>query len=246
MDIARAVHEGAAFLTAHQVRMLPVDPIALAAGCGWRVKPYTKMADKLQLSLGEVIETYGTQDAFTVYRQRPVIFYNDTVRSRERMTFSLCHEIGHIVLGHFSQNDAETLTDEARKTLDREAHAFACSMMAPAPIVKAAVSSIHGMPRKLFGMSQSAWEVRLATLEHDLALLGDSNCAMLTEHFAPWLQSLRCAKCGVIHEGRICPACGCMRPLPPARPAQARWEACPLPRKGQPMLEMELDNPMAE
>ena len=85
MDIARAVHEGAAFLTAHQVRMLPVDPIALAAGCGWRVKPYTKMADKLQLSLGEVIETYGTQDAFTVYRQRPVIFYNDTVRSRERI-----------------------------------------------------------------------------------------------------------------------------------------------------------------
>ena len=238
--IRSAVIAGAMFLIEHQVRMLPVDPVALATECGWRVKPYTRMADRLALSLSEIIETYGTQDAFTAFRRRPVIFYNDTVRSRERILFSLCHEIGHIALEHFRHGGS--LTDDLRRKLDREAHAFACSLMAPAPIVQAVVTAAPDSARQLFGMSQSAWKVRLDTLSRDMVCLGPDHCAKLLVHFDPWLQAMRCRECGALHPGRVCPSCGSIRPLPSAHPEPA--ERRTLPRKSVPMLEAELDNPM--
>lgn len=70
-------------------------------------------------------------DAFTVYPHdfnplKTTIYYNDKLGDRNRIRFSLAHELGHLILMH-SQPD-ET-------TYEHEADVFANYFLAPAPLI---------------------------------------------------------------------------------------------------------------
>ena len=251
------VRAAAQFLLAQDVRALPVNPQALAHACGWRVSTYAKAADKLELPLSEIIETYGTRDAFTVLRKRPVIFYNDTLRSQERIRFSLCHEIGHIALGHFDCHPVDGLSGEQRLLLDREAHAFAANLLAPPAVVNALKPSHRENGAALFGLSKEAWVIRLQTFEDDLASLGESLAARQLQQFDAWMHTVRCRQCGLTQQSTVCARCGSTQmtwvpdgtPLTqdfPWREVSWRTAFSPVarPAKGGLMLEKEFDNPM--
>ena len=62
-------------------------------------------------------------DALTVRRDgQYVILYNERIASERRRAFTLAHELGHILLSH---------AGEAPATEEREANAFAASLLCP-------------------------------------------------------------------------------------------------------------------
>ena len=74
-----------------------------------------------------------SKDAFTIYPPdfnpvRTVIFYNDDdeARNRERIRFTLAHELGHLILMH---------PDVYDEVYEREADIFANYLLVPAPLI---------------------------------------------------------------------------------------------------------------
>jgi Zn-dependent peptidase ImmA (M78 family) len=72
-----------------------------------------------------------SEDAFTVYPpdfnpNRTVIFYNDEIRDRERIRFTLAHELGHLILMH---------PDIYDEVYEHEADIFANYFLVPAPLL---------------------------------------------------------------------------------------------------------------
>lgn len=69
-----------------------------------------------------------------------IIFYNDTVRPKERIRFTIAHEIGHFVLGHLefankTNLSRYSLSDLENKAFEKEANYFAKRILAPMPVV---------------------------------------------------------------------------------------------------------------
>lgn len=252
----RTVRTASSFLLETGVRTLPVDPAEIIRSRGWRLQPYTGAADRSQLSLGEFRAEVGTQDAFTVLRRRPVIFYNDTIISRERIAFSLCHEIGHVILGHFADFRPDTLTAAQLALLDVEADVFAANLLAPSPVADAIAPEKRPRCREMFGLSRTAWERRLTGLAADLACLTPDDRAAILTRFDAWMHAHRCRDCHhAFHGGRVCPRCGstriawdpqrlAVRIIPPCTGRIVR--PTPPARGVRRMLEAELENPMIE
>lgn len=72
-----------------------------------------------------------SKDAFTVYPPdfnpaKTIIFYNDEIRDRERIRFTLAHELGHLVLAH---------PDDYDEKYEHEADIFANYLLVPAPLI---------------------------------------------------------------------------------------------------------------
>ena len=70
-------------------------------------------------------------DAFTIYPvnfnpQRTTIYYNDNTNDRERIRFTLAHELGRLVLEHPDTNEEK---------YEHEADIFANYFLAPAPLI---------------------------------------------------------------------------------------------------------------
>lgn len=56
---------------------------------------------------------------------RYIVLYDDRAENERRMTFTLAHELGHIMLGHVG---------ECEEAEEKEANAFAASLLAPAVV----------------------------------------------------------------------------------------------------------------
>lgn len=52
-----------------------------------------------------------------------LILYDDRIENKRRLAFTLSHELGHVLLGHTGENEASE---------EREANAFAASLLSPA------------------------------------------------------------------------------------------------------------------
>ncbi len=70
-------------------------------------------------------------DAFTVYPpdfnpRRTTTYYNDSIRDRDRIRFTLAHELGHLILMHPDSDDG---------IYEHEADIFANYFLVPAPLI---------------------------------------------------------------------------------------------------------------
>ena len=208
---AFAVRSAAALLLELETQTLPADPFSIAHDCGWRMHSYSAASDRLQLSLREFRVSSAMREAFTVYRRKPVIFYDDARLNSERIRFSLCHEFGHIVLRHFADFRHITLDDAQLQLLDREASIFAANLLAPPAVVQAISPEKRQRCRKIFGLSQAAWQLRLSRLEADLSMLTDEQQKLQLQQFDRWMHAVHCNDCGAAfrHTGQqTCPHCG--------------------------------------
>ena len=204
-------------LLEEDVRAFPVAPAEIIRRRGWRLRTYTHMARRMSDSatIGDVAAMYAAQDAFTS-RHVPrgqaaayLICYNDQIDVPERTSFSLAHEIGHILLEHFDFGSQEELTPAQRRLLDQEANAFAANLLAPAAIIARMRRPCREADRLLFGLSKAGWQTRLSTLAQDGALLAEDTAARLRSQFAGYMYRRRCVRCGAIFTGRdACPGCG--------------------------------------
>lgn len=166
-----AVNKAILFLLDCGCTSWPLNPKAIIHEQGWHLKKYSTMvaAANGTESMKDVIGAFASEDAITLALDDSYhIAYNDTVSSTERIRFSLCHEIGHIILGHFEEFEVEMLTDQQRELLDREANAFAANLLCPAPLYDAvAAKNDTDCMRGVFGMSKQSWSIRKGTLNRD-------------------------------------------------------------------------------
>ena len=68
------------------------------------------------------------------------IYYDDRVKNKERIRWSICHELGHIFAGHFADFDLRTsnfinITNSQYGVLELEAHWYASELLAPSPVM---------------------------------------------------------------------------------------------------------------
>ena len=88
--------------------------------------PYSALSQAMRQDL---LDKYP--DAFTVYPPdfnpcKTTIYYNDDGIDRDRIRFTLAHELGHLVLGH---------PDTDEEAYEHEADIFANYFLAPAPLI---------------------------------------------------------------------------------------------------------------
>lgn len=216
--LARAVGMAIRFLTESGVTLLPVDPVKLALDMGWKVRTYTEAGEKypVRATPAEIGDMYGSGDAISFMNRRgtPVILYNDRISSQARISWSVAHEAGHILLSHFRDFDMRGMNDAQLKALDGEADAFAANLLAPACIVDALKKPLRPEQRKIFGLSERGWEVRLTMLARDRRYIPVESAAALRERLREFMYDRVCTQCGFRYRGGRCPECGS---------SKARW-----------------------
>lgn len=96
---------------------------------------------------------------FDAERSQYLIMYNDT-QNPGRVRWTQAHEIGHIILGHFSvaqdSRIAEGETGEFAKQFEQEADYFAWNLIAPLPIMREMDIRSTEQTRRVFGLSAQA------------------------------------------------------------------------------------------
>lgn len=110
----------------YSVATIPVDVFSLARKMGIAIRTYSSYPDLFRLALrGGAPEDGFKANILDGTRSTTVIFYNDTM-SRQRIRFTILHEIGHIVLGH----------KQSSELAEAEANFFAKYAIAPPVLVR--------------------------------------------------------------------------------------------------------------
>lgn len=135
-----AAEKARLFLLEHDVHNLPIDVKALIKATGKCIlKSYSKKIQSSNKPLKEIIDELGTEDGITVLNPKTnkyIIIINDLIHYKRRITWTLAHELGHVVLNHLIDFDKTSLrrsglTNDEYRILDDEADAFAAELLSP-------------------------------------------------------------------------------------------------------------------
>lgn len=104
---------------------------------------YSAFARQHGLELEEVTNLLQSDDGALWYQEPTdtyILLYNDTVTSKERIRFTIAHELGHYVLRHNEITDKTiisryNLTDSEYNEFEREANFFAKHLLVPFPVL---------------------------------------------------------------------------------------------------------------
>lgn len=125
-----------------------------------KTKSFSKAA-----AYGIEMEDFGSDDAVLMCKEetgKNIIFYNDQIAVKNRIKFSLAHELGHYVLRH-------RLKDEDYYGIfEVEANFFAAELLMPQQVIfelsrRGAIISVDNL-MKWFGVSHQAAQKRIETL----------------------------------------------------------------------------------
>lgn len=96
------------------------------------------------------------------------VIYLNTNQSLLRRRFTVCHELGHALLGHGSspRDNSKTYTRSDYDPKEVEANTFAATLLMPPQAVQACVSGGYSIDRmcNYFGVSSVAMAIRLKQL----------------------------------------------------------------------------------
>lgn len=104
---------------------------------------YSKFAKLHHMEMPEVISWLQSEDGALWYQSSSdsyILLYNDTIKSKERIRFTIAHELGHYVLKHNEMTDKTiisrySLTSEEYSDFEREANFFAKHLLVPFPVL---------------------------------------------------------------------------------------------------------------
>ena len=140
VTITRKVYQ---LLAELEVSRFPVDPFKIIENLdGLYLEAWSELRDATGVS-----DPFGLKarklDAETNVKRGTgeyLIVYDDTIGYLPRIRFTLAHEIGHIIMGHFTEFEKtslrEGLTHAEKMVLEREADAFAAELLAPRTILR--------------------------------------------------------------------------------------------------------------
>ena len=221
---ALAVRTACRQLLAHEVKTLPPDPTAMIRGMAYGLTTMREaeraLAGQREGMMAEEAAAYSPlmpedgEEAYTLAAGKHyLIAYDDRIGNRDRIRFSIFHELGHIQLGHFEDWNPGELGEGQRRILEEEANIFARNVLCPPPVLE----RIRGDWRdpkwaRLFCMSDSAWKVRRETLAVDRKFVEPEAAERICLQFREYMYGRRCRDCGEVFtdeekRGR-CPACG--------------------------------------
>ncbi len=106
----------------YDVRCIPISAFELAVKMGLRVVPYSSLSRKKRCVAVKI-----SLDGFLVEKNDGIwlIYYNDECKTYGRINQTIMHEIGHYILGHIHEGEAE----------EAEANFFAKYALAPPPLI---------------------------------------------------------------------------------------------------------------
>lgn len=144
-----------------------------------------KISKSLNVDVQQEIMDEEISGLFVIKDGNPYIRYNFFEDSK-RQKFTIAHELGHYILHRetplfvdkknekIMYRNSESTTGEIRK--EREANAFAASLLMPAPFIKNEWEKmpLHEDPIKhlanIFNVSEQAMSFRLANLGYDIGM----------------------------------------------------------------------------
>ena len=231
---AYAIRTACQQLLAHEVRTLPPDPAAMVRGMAYRLITMREAGRILARQREAEFSRSGTREGILAEEamaysplmpedgeeactlaagKKYLIAYDDRVENRDRIRFSIFHELGHIQLGHFEDWNPGELEERQRRVLEEEANIFARNLLCPPPVLEM-VRGDWRDPKwaRLFCMSDSAWKVRRETMAVDRKLVEPEMAERLRIQFREYMYGRRCRDCGAVftdgeRRGR-CPECG--------------------------------------
>lgn len=157
-----------------EIARFPVDPFEIINQLdslylvAWtELKENTGVPDPLELKAKKL-------DAETIVKRGSgeyLIVYDDTIGYLPRIRFTLAHEIGHIIMGHFTEFEKtslhERLTYAEKTVLEREADSFAAELLAPRTILRrfpGMKNDVAWLKQTCF-LSEQAADIRAAELQ---------------------------------------------------------------------------------
>lgn len=124
------------FLVSQRVSLLPVDPFRIIRKNGWGLVSFRQLARRMDVPEENLAAAMPSGDGCTVFNGRHYcIAYNGEIEIFSRVVFTLFHEIGHIVLGHFQDYDCAEPSSPKLRVLESEANYFASNVMAPSVVI---------------------------------------------------------------------------------------------------------------
>lgn len=158
------------FLLSMGISSVPVNPVSLISRSHWGLITYNELCSAVPGgdSVDDIAAACRSRDGFTVFSGRNYcIAYNDTVRVKSRVAFTLMHEVGHIVCGHFSGRATwlcAGLGGDEYRVFEAEANYFAGNVLAPAAVVTACSLQKPELLKAACGLSRLAANARLSEL----------------------------------------------------------------------------------
>ena len=144
--------------------VFPIEPIfAILKMSDCRCISYKKLADIGNTDVSKIIKACNSSDGATFYDPsncRYLIAYNGSIRSEARIRWTLSHEIGHIVAGHFIELADTGAIPSDICYMEDEANYFAANFLAPIPAIRALKAHSADDIRVWFGLSRAAAQNR--------------------------------------------------------------------------------------
>lgn len=207
------------FLINENIISLPFDVDEIMRKYKWSNLKYSQLALKHNVSINDIIESYGSEDGYTIFNGRNYsIAYNDTITTKQRICFTKLHEIGHIYLNHF-KDFSETILSRSNisesqyKILENEANCFARNVLSPIVLVDYLNLSESNIINA-FGITNSAAVTRLKLKHSDLYWITSDDYELLLKHFEPFIyratHSYHCSNCQTVFvagNASYCPTC---------------------------------------
>ncbi|WP_435633953.1 ImmA/IrrE family metallo-endopeptidase [Levilactobacillus brevis] len=147
--------------------------------------PYSKLKDEENMTDTEIVHKLTKSiEGSTIYRSNKFfIFFNDDTgrKSPQRIRYTLAHELGHILLGHFTGDDAvlsrnslsNGLPKKVYNQLEKEANAFASEFLSPIELVAPTWSFKE--VANIFDISRESAKIVTSRLKDNVWLYGNNS-----------------------------------------------------------------------
>lgn len=178
------------FLLSQGIVSLPVNPYELIKNNHWGLVTYSQLCGMVpDCTPSDIFRACHSKDGFTVFNGKNYcIAYNDAVRVKARIVFTLMHEIGHIICGHYK--DGKTILDaDEYKVLEAEANFFASCVLAPAVVILDCGFNTPLLLHRYCGLSLSASKMRLLQLQNFKLTLADEKIRRM---FSAYIKVNKC------------------------------------------------------
>lgn len=144
---------GRTFLKSLNIKSYPIDPIKIVYLMKWKFE----------------IDDLCGEEGYTLYNPRTknycIIIDNAQGIKKQRCKFTIAHEIGHIIMNHYTSFDISSLTDDDFRILDLEADIVAGEILMPYISIRKNLNRNILYLANKFDVSYSAMETRLKFLD---------------------------------------------------------------------------------
>ncbi len=182
---------------------------------------YQSFAAFRGISIEECIQLFKSKDAATAYIRENdfyIIFLNTAEKNKGRLHWTLAHELGHILLGHYkiikpTLLQRKHISQESYQILEKEADFFAKSLLCHPYVLSQCGTQNPYLIKKTCRISTAAAknrvsEIKQIRLSGKKPLLSDF---WLIKQFHDFAYKRHCSLCGsyfISQNANFCPVCG--------------------------------------